>query len=849
MNTATMNTAVLLQELSCQGVKFWLDDGQLRSGGDRNILTPQIISTLKQQKAEIVRLLEEESDIFNIHPLSHGQKAFWFLWQLAPESHAYNQIFSARICSELDVVKMQSAFRKLLERHPCLRSTYPKRGDEPIQQIHQAFELDWHQIVASGWSEAELRASVIRASQHPFNLERDLAARIRLFTVSPQEHVLLISLHHIATDGWSLDIILSELAKLYQAEIEGTSALLPELKHTYSEYVDAEKNLLSGSKGEKLFDYWQAQLQGELPGLNLPLDKPRPAIPTDNGASIKFQLSEELTHSLKQLAISSEATPYMLLLAAFKVLLYRYTGNDDLLVGSPVAGRLQSKFREIVGYCANQVVIRGDLSENPTFNDFLHQIRQTVTGALTHQDYPIALLIEKLRSRQNSHKNAGHSQLFQVFFALQQLQKSQLQNLFTDEKDNEVDWGGLTLKPFLISQQEGHFDLTLEMMEAESAFKGFFKYNTDLFEAATIERMAAHFQNLLLEIVETPHEPVGTLNFLSAAERTQLLQEWNNTATDYPLDKCVHQLFEEQVAKTPNALAIVSSEETLTYQQLNQRANQLAYHLQTLGVTQETLVGICVERSVDLVVGFLGILKAGGVYVPLDPSYPQERLNYLINDTSVDILLSQQALSQRLPSNIQKVIYLDNLPALLSTPLSNPDCLATPHNLAYIIYTSGSTGQPKGAMIEHLGCVNHCYAMIDNLSLNESDNIAQTAPIGFDISVWQILTALLVGGRVTIINHEIIQDPAWLFQDIHKQEISILQVVPSVLRALLDVCEQSECLNLPDLKWLLVTGETFPAYLLDGWFEYYPDIPLMNAYGPAECSDDVTLYPIYHSNH
>ncbi|MEO1374975.1 MAG: amino acid adenylation domain-containing protein, partial [Cyanobacteria bacterium J06635_10] len=529
-------------------------------------------------------------------------------------------------------------------------------------------------------------------------------------------------------------------------------------------------------------------------------------------------------------------TLYMTLLAAFQVLLSRYTGTDDILVGSPVAGRLQSQFREIAGYFANQVVSRGDLSKNPSFKEFLSQIRQTVLEALTHQDYPFALLVEKLQP----HRDSSRSPIFQAAFALQQLQKSQdIQKLFLDEIEKDIDWGGLKLKPFKIPQQEGQFDLTLEMMEGNSSVKGVFKYNTDLFDESTIERMAGHFQNLLSAILENPDQNVAQLPLLSEAERHQLLVDWNDTATEYPKDKCIHQLFEEQVEKTPQAVAVVFEQEQLTYEQLNQRANQLAHHLQSLGVKPEVLVGICVERSIEMVVGLLGILKAGGAYVPLDPNYPPERLSYMLSDSGVGVLLTQNSLLESLPEHNARVICFDNdWDVIRQQSNTNPDAGVGSDNLAYVIYTSGSTGKPKGAMNTHQGIRNRLLWMQDTYQLNSSDRVLQKTPFSFDVSVWELFWPLLTGARIVVAKPEGHKDTTYLVNLIDSGQITTIHFVPSMLQVFLQSMDKESCSSL---KRVFCSGEALPFELTQLFFSIF-ECQLHNLYGPTEAAIDVTFW-------
>ncbi|MEM1395807.1 MAG: AMP-binding protein, partial [Cyanobacteria bacterium P01_H01_bin.150] len=511
-------------------------------------------------------------------------------------------------------------------------------------------------------------------------------------------------------------------------------------------------------------------------------------------------------------------------------------GSDDILVGSPVAGRLQPQFREIVGYFVNLVVLRGDLSKNPSFREFLNQISQTVNEALTHQNYPFALLVEKLQPQRDS----SRSPIFQASFALQQLRQSRnIQNFFIDEIESNIDWGGLKLRAFEIPQQEGQNDLDLEVFEGSSSIKGSFKYNTNLFDSQTIERMVAHFQNLLEGIVENPLQEVGSLNLLSEWERHQLLGEWNDTVTDYPKYKCIHQLFEEQVEKTPLSIAVVFEEEQLTYEQLNQRANQLAHHLQTLGVKPEVLVGICVEHSIEMVVGLLGILKAGGAYVPIDPNYPQERISYMLKDSAVGVLLTQNSLLESLPEHNARVVCLDSdWDEIEQYSQENLDIGVDSDNLAYVIYTSGSTGKPKGAMNSHQGIHNRLLWMQDTYQLNTSDRVLQKTPFSFDVSVWEFFWPLLTGASIVVAKPEGHKDTTYLVNLISSQQITTIHFVPSMLQVFLQSANKENCNSL---KRVFCSGEALPFELTQLFFSKF-ECELHNLYGPTEAAIDVTFW-------
>ncbi|GJD22779.1 amino acid adenylation participated protein like [Rivularia sp. IAM M-261] len=829
-----MNLIEFVQDISIKGWRLWVEGERLCYDAPKEESTALVLAQLKQYKAKILQLLQETPEIFNVYPLSYGQKALWFLWQLAPYNYAYNVSFAVRICSEVDIVVMQKAFKALISRHPILRTNYFKLGSQPIQKVHNFQELDFLQIDAFTWSEDELKAKVVEKHQQHFDLEREPIMRVRWFTRSNFEHVLLLTIHHIACDAWSINMLIQELPQLYQAQRVGIEPFLPPLNHSYQDYVRWQRDILQGSEGERLWNYWQHKLNGDLPVLNLPTDKQRPPIQTYNGGSYQFKLSNKLIEQLNKLAQSSGATLYMILLATFELLLYRYTGQKDILVGSPTSGRTQPEFAPIFGYLVDPVVMRADLSNNPSFKEFLNQVRQTVLEALAHQDYPFALLVEKLQLP----RDPSRSPIFQASFVLHQLKKFQdIQKLFIDKvennnnendngnDENDIDWGGLKLRPFNIPQQEGQLDLDLEMFEDSTSIKGIFKYNIDLFDEPTIERMAGHFQNLLSAIVENPSQNVSQLPFLSESERHQLLVEWNDTATEYNSDKCIHKLFEEQVEKSLHAVAVVFEEQRLTYQQLNQKANQLAHYLQTLGVRAEVLVGICVERSIDMLVGLLGILKAGGAYVPLDPNYPPERLSYMLADSGVEVFLTQESLLETLRPHTARVICLDSdWEAIKQNAQDNLDVGVCSNNLAYVIYTSGSTGVPKGVAIEHQSPVALCHWAKQTFTAEQLSGVLAATSICFDLSVFEVFVTLCLGGKVILAKNLL---------DINSldaaKEITLINTVPSVIAELLrigDIPAQVMTVNL--------AGEPIQNSIVQKLYEYTNVQYVYNLYGPSE---------------
>jgi amino acid adenylation domain-containing protein len=759
--------------------------------------------------------------------LSYGQQALWLTQQLAPESWAYNVLFAARIRSEVETMALQRAFQALLERHPILRTTYVMRHGRPERQIHTHLPVSFEVIDATACSEQALQNRLIEAARQPFDLEYGPLLRVRLFTRAATDHVLLLAIHHIAVDIFALGLLLEELRVLYPAAKAGIEAILPPLGRQYTDFVRWQAELLAGPEGERLWAYWQQQLTGELPELQLPTDWPRPPMPTNDGASHTFALGAKLTQQLKALMRAEGTTLYMTLLAAFYVLLHRYTGQEDLLVGTFTADRVRPEFRRIVGYFVNPVVVRATLRGNSSFRAFLGQVRQTVLEALKHQDFPFPLLVERLQPA----RHASRAPLFQVVFVLQQLyhQEEILQCFLPGITDVQIDFGGLVLEPFALPQQEGQFDLTLEMTQVEEALWGSLKYNTDLFDAPTIARMAGHFQMLLEGIVANPDTPLWALPLLPDAERQQLLVEWNKTVTaSPPTGSCVHQMFEAQVERTPDAVAVVFEDGQLTYRELHQRANQLAHHLRSLGVGPEVLVGLCVEPSLDMLVGLLGILKAGAAYVPLDPAYPKERLAFMLEDSQATVLVTQQRLLAGFPQHRAQVVCLDmDRETVAAKDRGNPVSGVTGGNLAYVIYTSGSTGKPKGVLIPHRAVVNFLQAMRQQPGLTSEDILLAVTTLSFDIAVLELLLPLTVGARVVVASRAVVLDGVGLAAQLAETAATVVQATPTTWRLLLAAGWQGS----PQVN-SLCGGEALSRELADRLLERCAS--LWNLYGPTE---------------
>jgi amino acid adenylation domain-containing protein len=767
------------------------------------------------------------------HPLSRGQQALWFLYQMAPESVAYNIFDTALIRSPIDITGLHRAWQKIVNRHSILRTTYTTHEGKPFQVIQEYLEGSIQVTDTSNWSEDYLKKQILLETDRPFNLEKELPWRLNLFTLSPQEYILLLTMHHIASDSWSYDLLFTELQLWYAAETEQLSPQqvedsLPK-NLPYTDFVNWQSEMLSSPKAEKHWEYWQKQLSGELPILNLPTDRPRPPIQSFRGGTHLFQLDEKLIKGLKEVTITTSTTLYKLMLTAFFVLLYRYTNQEDILVGSPMLGRSGREFKGVVGYFVNPAVLRASISGNLTFQDLLAQVSTQVKAAQKHQDYPFPLLVEQLQPQ----RDPSRSPLFQVSFTWQKQRWC--------ESGKEL---GLKMEPYPLGHQRGaSSDLDVMMMEMGEVLLAGWQYNTDLFDASTIARMAGHYQTLLEAIALNPEQRISELPLLTPADRHQLLVEWNNTRAEYPQDKCIHQLFEEQVRLTPDAIAVVFEGEQLTYRELNAKANQLAHYLQSLGVGPEVLVGICVERSFEMIVGILGILKAGGAYVPIDPNYPSDRLAFMLEDSSVPVLLTQQKLVEKLPPNSAHVITLDSdWEEIAAYSEKNPSRGVKPENLAYVIYTSGSTGKPKGVLIEHRSLVNYTIVASAEYGIQERDHILQFSSISFDVSAEEIYTSLISGATLVLRTDTMLDSVEVFLQKCSNWEITVM-ALPTAYWHELTIFLSQEKFTLPSsLRLIIIGGEKALPERLKTWFECVgQQIRLVNNYGPTETTVGATI--------
>ncbi|MBH8576701.1 amino acid adenylation domain-containing protein [Nostocaceae cyanobacterium CENA369] len=749
-------------------------------------------------------------------PLSFAQQRLWFLDQLEGENCVYNVPFFWQISGVLNVSALEKAIREIIQRHEVLRTSFAVVDGELIQVIHPHPQLtiqvlDWRQVTQEKQlSKAQQLA--IEELQQPFDLSNPPLLRVKLLQLAEKSHLLFLVIHHIVCDGWSMDIFRRELFAVYTAFCNGESSPLPELSLQYADFAYWQRQWLQGEVLQTQLNYWQKQLADVPPLIELPTDKPRPSVQSFKGRSEFLKLNADLTQQLKRLSQESGTTLFMTMLAAFTLLLSRYSGQEDIVVGSAIANRNRREVEPLIGFFVNTLALRTNLQGNPSFLKLLQRVKQVTLDAYDRQDLPFEKLVDEL----GLERSLSHHPLFQVAFGLQ-------------SGTPEIEIPGLTLSRFEWENTTTLFDLSLIFRETPQGLTGEWEYATDLFEAETIKRMVEHFAVLLQAIVDNPGQSINTLPLMTAAELLQL-QRWNQTQTEYPQDKTLVDLFEQQVEKNPHNIALVFECQSLTYQQLNQKANQLAHYLiQNHQIQADTLIGICVERSLEMIIGVLGILKAGGAYVPIDPDYPQERIQWILKDSGTSVLLTQSFLTQKLPlTQLQhscQLIYLDRTD-FAEVLTDNPSFQSTPDNLAYVIYTSGSTGRPKGVMIEHRGLTNLALASANTFGVQPESRFLQLASFSFDISIGEIAQTLAVGACLYLAQKETLLPTQVLVDFLTHHNISHIIIPPSVLSVLPRA-------SLSDLQTIVVGGEACPAELVTQWAITRR---FFNGYGPTEAT-------------
>ncbi|PHS16284.1 MAG: non-ribosomal peptide synthetase [Blastopirellula sp.] len=832
MKVTELYDSLLEKDISISIVK-----GKLRVASRSKRIPSELQTLILENKNDLLELLEggevlpdssklAMSKVDRSLPveLSFAQQRLWFLSKLEGTSANYNIPMALRLSGKLNKEALFFSLKAIVARHEVLRTRFVESDGTAYQFIEDA---DHFQITEAQLDDENELSNICESEAlTPFDLGKDMLIRAQLLSITEDEYALLVTLHHSIADGWSMGIFFKELVSLYRAYSNNEPSPLAPLPIQYADFSHWQRQWLSGEVMDSLLVYWKEQLADLPPLLDLPTDRKRPPIQTYRGARKRLHFSTELLEELNSLSQSQGATLYMTLLTGFATLLSRYSNQTDIAIGSPIANRNRPEIEGLIGFFVNTLVMRADVSDDPTFLDLLEQVKETALAAYAHQDIPFEYLVEALEPE----RNMSYSPLFQVMFVLQNIPVS------------NVEFPDFSISPIAIDFDITKFDMTLNLQETEEGLQGSVEYNTDLFDESTIERFIGHYEKLLRGIVGKPEKRVSEYGLLSDAELHTQLVEWNKTEVPYRSEKCIHELIEEQVSRKPDSTAIECDGRKMTYNELNERSNQLAHYLIEQGVGPEILVGICIDRSIDMIIGLLGILKAGGAYVPIDPGYPEQRIRYILEDSGVGLILSQSSLSEVIPEMAQKAVFLDKdadsngnvgLISKQSTEnIATKDIQLSSSNLAYIIYTSGSTGKPKGVMVEHEQLANFMETVSHLYHWNSTDRILQFATLNFDISVEEIFGTLSVGATL------VLRTDAWLassvvFWELAKEhEISILDLSTAFWEQIIPDKDSEIPKNI---KQVIFSGEKVNAEKINEWFRLKGELPeLINAYGPTE---------------
>jgi len=792
-----------------------------------------LASLSPEKRALLEARLRKKSAAFNSFPLSFAQQRLWLLYQLEPESAAYNIPAAVRLSGPLRPEVLQRSLDAMVQRHEVLRTTFATVNGNPVQLVAEAGRVALREVDlrehAAEEREAQARQRLIAEAQRPFDLEAGPLLRATLFRLAPQDYLLLLVMHHIVSDGWSINILIRELMALYHALGNGKPSPLPPLPIQYADFASWQRQWLKDEMLERQLAYWKQQLGSAPPVLELPTDRPRPLLQTNRGAHLSLELSPKIRPALAALSRSEGATPFMTLLAAFQTLLHRYTGQQDFCVGTPIANRTRAETEGLIGFFVNTLVLRANFSGDPTFRELLRRTREVALGAYAHQDLPFEMLVEHLRPQ----RDLSRTPLFQVMFSHQTTMA--LPATVID---------GVRVTPVEFDNGLSTFDLTFSTSETPTALLAAVEYNTDLFEADTMQRLLGHYRRLLEGLLADPDTRPSRVPLLSAGERRQVLVEWNATHADLPAQNLI-QLFEARAAATPGQIALVQGRQQLSYGELNARANQLAHHLRRQGVGPEVLVGISFERSPDLLVALLAILKAGGAYLPLDPNYPAERLAFMLADSQAALLLTQRAFASRLPvpDGLPLICMEEAAPLLVRESTANPANNVQPANLAYVIYTSGSTGRPKGVLVTHAGVLNHNLAVIKLFRLQPADRVLQFASINFDAAVEEIFPTWLAGATLVLREGEILPSSSELLELIAQHRLTVLDLPTAYWHEWVNELALSGAALPRSLRLVIAGGEKAAAEKLRRWYELAGEqVTWVNTYGPTETTIISTFY-------
>ncbi|HEX8150720.1 MAG TPA: amino acid adenylation domain-containing protein [Pyrinomonadaceae bacterium] len=779
---------------------------------------------------QVIERAERDTDTF---PLSFGQQRLWFVQRLSPNSHVYNIPHALRLEGPLDPRALEEALTEIVRRHEILRTTFRVRDGEPVQVIGPTRRVEIKVEDYSGLGEAEREAEVLRAATQRartvVDMERGPLFRAYLFRLAHDEHVLLVCMHHILSDGWSLGVFYRELEALYAAFSEGRPSPLAEPPIQYVDFALWQRDYLKGEVLERHLDYWRAQLSGSLTPLELPTDRPRPAVQTFAGATESRLLPAYMTAALEELSRQAGATMFMTTAAAFQTQLHLYTGRADVVIGTATANRTREEFEGLIGFFTNTLVLRADLSGNPTFRELLGRVRESALGAYAHQDVPFEKLVEEVEPKHN----LSYSPLFQVGF------------LFEEAASQPIRLRGLRVRAFNVEDGSAKWDISLALANTRRGLLAMLDYNTDLFDPETVRRMLGHLEQLLKTVIANPDARLSELSLLTDAERKQLVDDYNATEEDFPREFCFHNLFERQAERMGDAPALCCADEQLSYEQLNAAANQLAHHLITAGIGPEHRVAICLERSPRMVIALLAINKAGGAYVPLNEHWPPNRLHFILEDANVSAVLTQRSLRHLLPTETDFPVWSldEEWPQISRNPRENPPPRAAPDNLIYVYYTSGSTGIPKGVMMGHRGVVNYATLIPRPYDLRSRGRTLVHSPFSFDLTLTGLLPPLMVGAAIELVNPgdelegvgEQLSDPS--------QRYSLIKITPSHLLVLSNWLGERG-INSGNVDALIIGGEALPGETLRYWQEQPERRRLINEYGPTETVVGCSIFEV-----
>lgn len=845
-----MTITELLSQCQQLGIRLWAQEGRLFFRAPESVLTPELRAELSQRKEELIELLRGNGNGQHAarpalrrqprdkhFPLTFGQERLWFLWQWEPSSPAYNIAAPVSLEGSLNLSALQSSLARIVQRHETLRTVFATEAGQSVQVIKAAGEIDLACKDLTGLDascrEEETARQILEEARRPFDLTSGPLFRATLWRLQPEKHLLLCCMHHIISDGWSLGVLTQEIAELYRAFAHGRDARLPELSIQYADFAQWQRDLLQDEMLERHLSFWAERLDGGEGALNLLTDFPRPPRQTFTGAKCELTVDGSLTETLNRWSKQEGLTLFMTLLGAFQLLLSRYSAQEDFLIGIPVAGRQQPELQPLIGYFVNTLPLRSKLEGNPTFRELVQRIKPELLTIFEQQDLPFEKLVERL----SKERDGSRPPLYQVVFTFSSSTGARAQ--LPELKVNLLELDNGTAK----------FDLTLNLTETKSGLRGWFEYSTALFQHSTVERMAAHYVHLLRQIARQPDGHILDLSLTLPEERRRILDEWGATSEGFESASCLHQLFEQQVDRTPDALAVTFEGRSLSYAELDELSNQLAHRLRSSGVGPELLVGISTARQLSLITGILGILKAGGAYVPLDPAYPFERLQYILQDTGLKVVLAEEELLARLrEQEIDcQVIRLDGPePEWSNEPVNRLSSFCVADNLAYVIYTSGSTGRPKGVGVTHRNVTRLMDATGRLFQFEKTDVWTLFHSGAFDFSVWEMWGALLYGGRLVVVPYLVSRSAEAFCNLLLQERVTVLNQTPSAFRQLSNVAVKTGQPALTSLRYVIFGGEALEFSSLRGWLERYDESQpkLVNMYGITETTVHVTAHVV-----